>query len=185
MAQEASKSLVKPKDLAIYGPEKTSVVAPINSDIMEEYSSAGEAIKTVRMTINEGWRQILYTRDQIDYVVTTGKAHTEASIGMVKDEMEMLKDEENIPARVGFIGGGGLLGLLTAAIRRKGWVGKSIFTLVGTGLFTAILYPEDTVQFGTDLAEEGQRLSKIAINFVQGVQPEDVKEPKPSKSSSD
>ena len=52
-------------------------VAPINSDIMEEYSSAGEAIKTVRTTINEGWRQILYTRDQIDYVVTTGKAHTE------------------------------------------------------------------------------------------------------------
>ena len=44
---------------------------------MEEYSSAGEAIKTVRITINEGWRQILYTRDQIDYVVTTGKAHTE------------------------------------------------------------------------------------------------------------
>ena len=97
----------------------------------------------------------------------------------------MLKDEENIPARVGFIGGGGLLGLLTAAIRRKRWMGKSIFTLVGAGLFTAILYPEDTVQFGTDLADEGQRLSKIAINFIQGVQPEDVKEPKPSKSSSE
>ena len=42
----------------------------------------------------------------------------------------MLKDEENIPARVGFIGGGGLLGLLTAAIRRKGWVEKSIFTVI-------------------------------------------------------
>ena len=42
------------------------------------------------------------------------------SIEMVKDEMEMLKDEENIPARVGFIRGDGLLGLLTAAIRRKG-----------------------------------------------------------------
>ena len=37
--------------------------------------------------------------------------------------MEMLKDEENIPARVGFIGGG-LLGLLTAAIRPKRWMGN-------------------------------------------------------------
>ena len=70
------------------------------------------------------------------------------------------------------------LGLVTAAIRRKKWFGKSLFTLVGAGLFTAILYPEDTFQFGKDLSDEGQKLGKIAVNFIQGVQPEDVKEPK-------
>ena len=101
---------------------------------------------------------------------------------MVKDELEELKNEENIPLRAGFIAGGGFLGLLTGAIRRKKWFGKSLYTAIGAGLFTAILYPEDTLQFGTDLADEGQKLSKIAMNFIQGVQPEDVKDPKPSKS---
>ena len=29
---------------------------------------------------------------------------------MIKDEIEMLKDEENVPMRAGFIAGGGVLG---------------------------------------------------------------------------
>ena len=104
-----------------------------------------------------------------------------ASLATLKEDLAILKDEENVPMRVGFIGGGGVLGLLTAAIRRKKWFGKSLYTIIGAGLFTAVLYPEDTLQFGSDLSEEGQRLGKIAINFVQGVQPEDVKT-KSSKS---
>ena len=87
----------------------------------------------------------------------------------------MLKDEENLPMRAGFIGGGAFLGLLTAAIRRRKLFGKSLYTLIGAGIFTSILYPDDARQFGKDLTDEGERLSKIAINFVQGVQPQDVK----------
>ena len=83
----------------------------------------------------------------------------------------ILKEEENLPMRAAFIGGGGFLGLLTAAIRRRRFFGKTLYTAVGAGLFASLLYPEDAVQFGHDLKDEGERLSKIAVNFVQGVQP--------------
>ena len=91
--------------------------------------------------------------------------------------LAILKDEENLPVRAGFIGGGAFLGLLTAVIRRRRFFGKSLYTAIGAGLFTAALYPDDAVQFGKDLADESERLGKIAVNFVQGVQPGDVKPP--------
>ena len=177
MAEEGTKNLVKPKDLAIYDRPK-AVTTLIKSDITEEYPVATETIKNCRIAINDGWRQLLYAKEQVDHIVATGKAHTESTVSMIKDEIEMLRDEENVPMRVGFIAGGGLLGLVTSAIRRKKWFGKSIYTLIGAGLFTAILYPDDTYQFGKDLSDEGQKLGKIAVNFVQGVQPDDVKESK-------
>merc|ERR1712107_451433 len=93
----------------------------------------------------------------------------------------MLKEPDNLPIRAGFIGTGGFLGLITALIRRKRFFGKTLYTTIGAGLFTAILYPEDAKQFGIDAYEEGQRLGKIAVNFVQGVAPQDIVASKPSQ----
>ena len=93
---------------------------------------------------------------------------------MLLASLAMLKDEENMPLRAAFIGGGGFLGLITAMIRRRRFFGKTLYTAVGAGLFASALYPEDAMQTGQDIADEGQRLSKIAINFVQGVAPQDV-----------
>ena len=76
--------------------------------------------------------------------------------------------------RAAFIGGGGLLGLIFASLRGRRIFGKTLNTAVGAGLFASVLYPEDAMQMGKDVVEEGQRLSKIAVNFVQGVAPQDV-----------
>lgn len=88
--------------------------------------------------------------------------------------LAILKDEENLPMRAAFIGGGGLLGLIFATLRGRRFFGKTLNTAVGAGLFTSMLYPEDAMQVGKDVVEEGQRLSKIAVNFVQGVAPSDA-----------
>ena len=85
--------------------------------------------------------------------------------------------------RAAFIGGGGLLGLLTAMIRRRRFFGKTLYTAVGAGLFASALYPEEAMQLGKDVADEGERLGKIAVNFVQGVAPQDIMTEK--KSSDD
>lgn len=77
--------------------------------------------------------------------------------------------------RAGFVATGGLLGLMRAAWKRRGFFGQVIYTTIGAAIFASMLYPEDSLQFGKDIGDEGQRLSKIAINFVQGVQPDDVK----------
>ena len=97
--------------------------------------------------------------------------------------LAVLREEENLPARVGFIAGGGILGFLTALIRRRRFFGKTIYTALGAGIFTTILYPEDTKQFGKDVYDEGERLSKIAVNFVQGVAPQDETKTEEDKSS--
>ena len=100
---------------------------------------------------------------------------------MFSESLAILKEEENLPMRAAFIGGGGFLGLMTAIIRRRRFFGKTLYTSIGAGLFAAMLYPEDAKQIGLDLYEEGDRLSKIAVNFVQGVAPQDVSASKPSK----
>ena len=67
--------MVRPVDLPIYDPEfKQNVknVAP------EEPGVAVETIKTVRMGINDGWRQILKVQEQANHIIETGKAHTES-----------------------------------------------------------------------------------------------------------
>ena len=95
--------------------------------------------------------------------------------------LAILKDEENLPIRAAFIGGGAFLGLLSAIVRRRGFFGKTLYTSLGAGLFASALYPEDAKQIGKDVYEEGERLGKIAVNFVQGVAPKDV--PTEKKSS--
>jgi hypothetical protein len=80
----------------------------------------------------------------------------------------MLREEENLPLRAGFIAGGAFVGLLYAAIRRRRIFGKLFYSGIFGGLATTAVYPDDAAVLAKDVYDEGQRLSKIAINFVQG-----------------
>ena len=88
--------------------------------------------------------------------------------------METLKDEENLPLALGATGTlGGILGLIKG--RKRKLLGKTIYTFggaaLGTGILYGLLYPDEATKLYQDVYVEGERLSKIAINFVQGVTP--------------
>ena len=91
--------------------------------------------------------------------------------------METLKDEENLPLALGATGTlGGILGLIKG--RKRKLLGKTIYTFggaaLGTGILYGLLYPDEVTKLYQDVYVEGERLSKIAINFVQGVTPEET-----------
>ena len=70
---EAKNAVVKPVDLPIYdNPNVQAKVAKV-----EEVSAAVEAVKTVRLAINDGFKQVVGAKDQLDHILETGKAHTE------------------------------------------------------------------------------------------------------------
>ena len=88
--------------------------------------------------------------------------------------METLKDEETLPLALGATGiFGGILGLIKG--RKRKLLGKTIYTFggaaLGTGILYGLLYPDEATKLYQDVYVEGERLSKIAINFVQGVTP--------------
>ena len=52
----------------------------IKTDPVNEFSEVVDTIKSVRMSINDGWRQIIFAREQVDNFIATGKAHTECKL---------------------------------------------------------------------------------------------------------
>ena len=98
-------------------------------------------------------------------------------IHFLQGSLETLKDEENLPLALGATGTiGGILGLIKG--RKRKLFGKTIYTFggaaLGTGILYGLLYPDEATKIYHDVYEEGERLSKIAINFVQGVTPEET-----------
>ena len=68
---------IKPIDLPIYAPEPTKVLK--EESAAQDPSMALEAVKTVRMGINEGFNQLVEVKEQVDHIVDTGKAHTQCT----------------------------------------------------------------------------------------------------------
>ena len=70
------KKLIRPVDLPIYDsihkPQKVASEAK-----PEEPSMALEAVKTVRLALQDGWTQIVQAKGQADDIIATGQAHTE------------------------------------------------------------------------------------------------------------
>ena len=69
-----AKKLVHPKDLPIYD---TVQDAPAPVPKPEEPSAALEAVKTVRLAIGDGIKQVEEAKGQVDHILETGRAHTE------------------------------------------------------------------------------------------------------------
>ena len=70
------KKLIRPVDLPIYDsvhkPQKMASEAK-----PEEPSMALEAVRTVRLALQDGWTQIVQAKGQADDIIATGQAHTE------------------------------------------------------------------------------------------------------------
>ena len=103
----------------------------------------------------------------------------------LQGSLETLKDEENLPLALGATGTiGGILGLIKG--RKRKLFGKTIYTFggaaLGTGILYGLLYPDEVTKLYQDVYVEGERLSKIAVNFVQGVTPEETS---PTKDTSE
>ena len=73
------KKLIRPVDLPIYDSyHKPQKVASESKP--EEPSMALEAVKTVRLALQDGWTQIAQVKGQVDDIIATGQAHTERKL---------------------------------------------------------------------------------------------------------
>lgn len=72
---EEKRKLVRPMDLPIYGDESSS--AKILEKKVEEPCAAQEAIKSVRLVVQDGFGQMNEVKKQMNHIVETGKAHSE------------------------------------------------------------------------------------------------------------
>ena len=71
---EVKKTLVKPADLPIYDVITNDAQVKAKP---EEPNAAVQAVKTVRLAITDGLKQVEAAKGQVDHVLETGKAHTE------------------------------------------------------------------------------------------------------------
>ena len=71
---EVKKTLVKPEDLPIYDVITNDAQVKAKP---EEPNAAVQAVKTVRLAITDGLKQVEAAKGQVDHVLETGKAHTE------------------------------------------------------------------------------------------------------------
>ena len=165
-----SKTMMKPKDIPIYGEKN---VSPANTNVQE----AGPLLSTVketRLAVQGVYHQmqdvVLPIRDNAKTVIETGKAHTQATY-------QMIRDEDNVLVHAALIGGSGLIGFMIASFaKRARFVKRLLFTGVGAGVAASICYPPEAAILANSAFEETKRLGLIAYNFVQGVKPnEDAK----------
>ncbi len=74
--QEPKKNLVRPMDLPIYdAPKKCSEAAA--TVVAKEPSPVLEAVKMVRLTVQDIASQFRESKKSIDHIIETGSAHTE------------------------------------------------------------------------------------------------------------
>lgn len=87
-------------------------------------------------------------------VIDTGKAHTQGALAE-------LRDEENIGARVGLIGGATVVGLVVGSLRGRR-VSRVLYSLVGGGAGAVVCYPQlgqgmgEVVKEGVKVASGGE-----------------------------
>merc|ERR1711872_828315 len=118
--------------------------------------------KAGRQNLNEVCGQINQVKEKVNYVIETGKAHSQGAYN------ELL-EEDNLVGRVGVIAAGGTLGLLVGALRGR-FVKRVIYTALGAGAGTAISYPDQAKQLSNDAYVETRKKALIAYTFVSGVE---------------
>merc|ERR1711915_33217 len=101
--------------------------------------------------------------EKVNYVVETGKAHTQGAYNQ-------LLEEDNLLARVGVIDGSATLGLLVGVLRGR-LAKRVVYTTVGGVTGAAACYPDTASTVGGELYTEIRKKGLIAYNFVNGVEP--------------
>ena len=79
----------------------------------------------------------------------------------------MLREEDNMPMRAGFIAGSGFLGLLVGMARGR-FFKRLFYTSLGAGTAAVICYPQEANELSKGALDEAERLGRIGYNFVTG-----------------
>eukprot|EP00092_Neocalanus_flemingeri_P008332 GFUD01008984.1.p1 GENE.GFUD01008984.1~~GFUD01008984.1.p1 ORF type:complete len:266 (+),score=97.29 GFUD01008984.1:37-834(+) len=132
-------NMVLPSSLPYY----RDTVMPTYTKVNQEPTSLHIGIKTARETLLEMSRSV-------SNILDTGKTHIEGV-------HNQLLDEENLLARVGVIGGAGLVGLVVGSFRGRRLT-RLGYTLLGGGAGAVVCYPH--------LGEKVGRAGKEGVAMV-------------------
>ncbi|OQV17469.1 hypothetical protein BV898_08403 [Hypsibius exemplaris] len=139
--------MVKISELPIYDEtppvsRQAYYVEPTPTPVLEQ------KVAEVRTAIQSWWGGSEKARQRAREIYETGKAHSQSSL-------EMLRDDTKVLPRAILISTGGLVGLLLAY--RKGFFRKIFYTGVGLGGTAAVCYPTATKElFRASLANAAE-----------------------------
>lgn len=170
---------VRRSELSIYPAEECQCKkAPLV--LKEETNIVLDGISAVRKEIQGVVGQSGDVINKGVYVINTGIAHSSAQI-------DFLRDEDNLVARVGFITAGSFLGLLFAV--RKGFFKKLIYTTTGGLTAASVCYPHEADEYSSVALSEAKKYVLVGYHFLNGVSKDLIgyefpELPKPAESTS-
>jgi len=145
-----------PSDLPFYSKEEKVeyAIAP------QEPTALEDGVRIAREAISEVSKQAGLLVDQVNHVVETGKAHTQGALFQ-------LREEDNLPARVGLIAGTGTAGLMLGLLRGR-LIKRVLYTGIGAGLGASVAYPEEANEAMLTVEKEGKKAVEMAQALANG-----------------
>jgi len=145
--------MVLPSDLPFYSKEEKVeyAMAP------QEASALEDGVRMAREAMSEVGKQAGLLVDQVNHVVETGKAHTQGALFQ-------LREEDNLPARVGLIAGTGAAGLMIGLLRGR-LIKRVLYTGIGAGIGASVCFPEEANEAMATVEKEGKK----AVEMVQAL----------------
>jgi len=145
-----------PSDLPFYSKEEKVeyAIAP------QEPTALEDGVRMAREAISEVGKQAGLLVDQVNHVVETGKAHTQGALFQ-------LREEDNLPARVGLIAGTGTAGLMLGLLRGR-LIKRVLYTGIGAGLGASVAYPEEANEAMLTVEKEGKKAVEMAQALANG-----------------
>lgn len=145
--------MVLPSDLPFYSKEEKVeyAMAP------QEPTALEDGVRMAREAMSEIGKQAGLLVDQVNHVVETGKAHTQGALFQ-------LREEDNLPARVGLIAGAGTAGLMLGLLRGR-LIKRVLYTGIGAGVGASVCYPEEANEAMVMVEKEGKK----AVEMVQAL----------------
>ncbi|XP_040572372.1 uncharacterized protein Mic26-27 [Lepeophtheirus salmonis] len=160
MSGEKISNRVKSKDIDIYGDLKNNIktisTVPKTSAsplLLQEYASV------IRKGICELITQAKSMKGTVEHVVETGKAHTGSAL-------VTLREEDNLPAQIGVMTAGSLIGYLLGVSRGR-FIKRTFYTSLGLLGSYSLCYPEQSKQYTTEFVD-------VVYHFADGVIKEDL-----------
>jgi len=148
--------MMLPSDLPFYSKEEKVeyAIAP------QEPTALEDGVRMAREAISEVGKQAGLLVDQVNHVVETGKAHTQGALFQ-------LREEDNLPARVGLIAGTGTAGLMLGLLRGR-LIKRVLYTGIGAGLGASVAYPEEANEAMLTVEKEGKKAVEMAQALANG-----------------
>lgn len=160
--EQETQRFIRPADLPIY--DKPDDIYEVRYECADK-SELEKTVGSVRQQLIDAYASTQPTRDRIEHIAMTGQAHTMGQI-------QSLREEENLPGRVGAITAGSLLGILVGSLRRKGALSRLLHGAVAGAGVAALLYPDEAAYLATEVFEQSKIYGNIGYNFAFGVEPQ-------------